>query len=201
MSRCSHSSLRVRPSCACSRSRSLRRLGSARALKSTSVSWRSAMSYTQVLTRLNDRQVPPCVSSTGLSARADEFGESRFLRSWRDSIPLARFAGGAMIDGLRHQLLCVSLLAIASAVAAHAQNYTKPKVRAITGFVRLDRASYAPQIAETLAVLREAKREFEKQGYEVETIRIVTQPLGELVSGQSDAEALAFLKVLDELSA
>ncbi|TLY76475.1 MAG: DUF711 family protein [Gammaproteobacteria bacterium] len=106
-----------------------------------------------------------------------------------------------MIDGLRHKLLCVSLLAIASAVAAHAQNYTKPKVRAITGFVRLDRVNYAPQIAETLAVLREAKREFEKQGYEVETIRIVTQPLGELVSGQSDAEALAFLKVLDDLSA
>jgi len=105
-----------------------------------------------------------------------------------------------MIDGLRHKLLCVSLLAIASAVTAQAQNYTKPKVRAITGFVRLDRANYAPQIAETLAVLREAKREFEKQGYEVETIRIVTQPLGELVSGQSDAEALAFLKVLDDLS-
>ncbi len=106
-----------------------------------------------------------------------------------------------MIHSLRPKLLCVSLLAIASAVAAQAQNYTKPKVRAITGFVRLDRANYAPQIAETLAVLREAKREFEKQGYEVETIRIVTQPLGELVSGQSDAEALAFLKVLDDLSA
>jgi len=105
-----------------------------------------------------------------------------------------------MIDGLRHKLLCVSLLAIASAVAAQAQNYTKPKVRAITGFVRLDRANYAPEIAETLAVLREAKREFEKQGYEVETVRIVTQPLGELVSGQSDADALAFLKVLDDLS-
>ena len=29
----------------------------------------------------------------------------------------------------------------------------------------------------------------------------MTQPLGELVSGQSDAEALAFLKVLDQLSA
>src|SRR5207302_656444 len=51
------------------------------------------------------------------------------------------------------------------------------------------------------SVLREARGEFAKQGYEVETIRIVTQPLGELVSGQSDAEALAFLKVLDKLSA
>src|SRR5947207_7285437 len=32
--------------------------------------------------------------------------------------------------------------------------------------------------------------EFAKQGYEVETLRIVTQPLGELVSGLSDAQAL-----------
>ena len=81
-----------------------------------------------------------------------------------------------------------------------AQTYTKPKVRAITGFVRLDRASYVQQIGETLTVLREAKSEFEKQGYEVESVRIVTQPLGELISGQSDAEALAFLKALDDLS-
>jgi hypothetical protein len=73
-------------------------------------------------------------------------------------------------------------------------------VRAITGFVRLDRATYAQQIAETLSVIRAAKSEFEKQGYEIETLRIVTQPLAELVSGQSDAEALKFLKAFDDLS-
>jgi len=83
----------------------------------------------------------------------------------------------------------------------HAQDFTKPKVRAITGFVRLDRAQYVQQIADTLSVLRAAKGEFEKQGYEVETMRIVTQPVTELVSGQSDADALAFLRALDELSA
>jgi uncharacterized protein len=83
---------------------------------------------------------------------------------------------------------------------AQGQSYTLPKVRAVTGFVRLDRANYQQQIAETLAVLREAKAEFNKRGYEVETLRIVTQPLGELVSGQSDADALAFLKSLDALS-
>jgi uncharacterized protein (UPF0210 family) len=107
-----------------------------------------------------------------------------------------------MIHSLRNKLIiCASLLAVASAVTAQEQRYTKPKVRAITGFVRLDRTTYAQQIDETLTVLRGAKGEFEKRGYEVETIRIVTQPLGELVSGQSDAEALAFLKVLDDLSA
>jgi uncharacterized protein (UPF0210 family) len=93
------------------------------------------------------------------------------------------------------------LFAAVPAVSAQAQTYSKPKVRAITGFVRLERADYAAQIAQSLAVLRAAKGEFEKQGYEVETIRIVTQPLAELVSGQSDGDALAFLKALDDLSA
>jgi hypothetical protein len=57
--------------------------------------------------------------------------------------------------------------------------YTKPKVRAITGFVRLDRAGYRQEVAEALAVLRAAKSQFEQQGYEVQTLRIVTQPLSE----------------------
>ncbi len=105
------------------------------------------------------------------------------------------------MHALRRQLLWTALLAVACATSVHAQDFTKPKVRAITGFVRLDRAQYVQQIADTLSVLRAAKGEFEKQGYEVETMRIVTQPVTELVSGQSDADALAFLRALDELSA
>src|ERR1019366_5245086 len=38
-------------------------------------------------------------------------------------------------------------------------------------------------------------------GYQVETLRLTTQPLGELVAGMSDAEALAFLSQFDKLSA
>ena len=105
------------------------------------------------------------------------------------------------MHAFRRQLLWTALLAVACATSVHAQDFTKPKVRAITGFVRLDRAQYVQQIADTLSVLRAAKGEFEKQGYEVETMRIVTQPVTELVSGQSDADALAFLRALDELSA
>lgn len=98
-----------------------------------------------------------------------------------------------------HPLL-LSLLMTISASLCGAQTYTKPKVRAITGFVRLDRANYVKEIGETLSVLRAAKAEFEKQGYEVESVRIVTQPLAELIEGQNDADALAFLKALDDLS-
>ena len=93
------------------------------------------------------------------------------------------------------------LLAVACAASAQAQDYTRPKVRAITAFVSLERASYARQIAATLAVLHEAQHDFEQQGYTVESVRITTQPLAELLRGQSDKEALAFLKALDELAA
>lgn len=93
------------------------------------------------------------------------------------------------------------LLAGACAATAQAQDYTRPKVRAITAFVSLERASYARQIAATLAILHEAQRAFEQQGYTVESVRITTQPLAELVRGQSEAQALGFLKALDELAA
>jgi len=100
-------------------------------------------------------------------------------------------------------IVAVSLLLYCAAWAApaSAQDRSKPKVRAITGFVRLDRAQYAKQVTDALEVLRAAQREFEKQGYEVESLRIVTQPLGELVKGLSETDAQAFLKALDDLSA
>jgi uncharacterized protein len=101
---------------------------------------------------------------------------------------------------LRQVLWCTLLLTATLDVSAQTPNYTKPKVRAITAFVRIERASYAPQVAAALQVLRAARQEFRHQGYEVETLRIVTEPLGELVAGLSDAEALAFLKGLDDLS-
>jgi len=77
---------------------------------------------------------------------------------------------------------------------------SNPKVRAITGFVRLDRTAYQKQIADALVVLRRLKAEFESSGYEVETVRLTTQPLAELVAGMSEEQALAFLAQLDELS-
>ncbi|HEY4972895.1 MAG TPA: DUF711 family protein [Steroidobacteraceae bacterium] len=101
---------------------------------------------------------------------------------------------------LTRDLFLLFLSAAASVASAQAQDYTKPKVRAITAFVRLEREQFTQQIDDTLAVLHAAKADFEQQGYEVETLRIVTQPLAELVRGQSDTEALAFLKDFDALS-
>src|SRR5579862_4969342 len=102
---------------------------------------------------------------------------------------------------IRNRFVAGLLLIVCSIVTAHAQSYTKPKVRAITAFVRIERPQYAQQITAALKVLGAARSEFEHRGYTVEGVRIVTQPLGELVAGQSDSDALAFLKTLDTLSA
>src|ERR1051326_423339 len=75
------------------------------------------------------------------------------------------------------------------------------KVRAITAFVHIDRPQYHQQIAGALAVLRKLKTEFEADAYAVETIRVTTQPLSELVAGLSEEDALKFLGELDEFSA
>jgi uncharacterized protein (UPF0210 family) len=77
----------------------------------------------------------------------------------------------------------------------------KPKVRAITAFVRLDPQNYERQLAEALGVLNRTKVEFKSQGYEVETIRFTTQPLAELTAGLTEDQALAFLGKLDALAA
>jgi uncharacterized protein len=76
----------------------------------------------------------------------------------------------------------------------------KPKVRAITAFVKIDRSTYVKQIQDTLGMLRTAKSEFEKGGYEVQTIRITTQPFPQYTRGITKAEALEFFKGLDALA-
>ena len=76
----------------------------------------------------------------------------------------------------------------------------KPKIRAVTAFIRLDRAQYESQIQETLKFLRSAKSQFEKSGYEVEGIRITTQPFPEYIKGLSANDALAFFRAYDALA-
>ena len=94
--------------------------------------------------------------------------------------------------------LLVSIgLATQVPVATQSQN---PKVRAITAFVRLDQDNYRTQISDALIVLEKAKAEFVSSGYEVETVRITTQPLGEMIKGMPEDKALALLRQINDLS-
>lgn len=94
-------------------------------------------------------------------------------------------------------VVSIGLVAQTRTATAQSQN---PKVRAITAFVRLDQNKYRKQIDDALAVLQKAKAEFTSSGYEVETVRITTQPLAELVAGMSEDKAFTFLRELDALS-
>jgi uncharacterized protein (UPF0210 family) len=75
-----------------------------------------------------------------------------------------------------------------------------PKIRAIAAFIRLERARWEQQIAETLAMLHGAKILAEDRGYPVESVRITTQPFPEYIRGLSKRETLAFLHQMDELA-
>ncbi|MBZ5644179.1 MAG: DUF711 family protein [Acidobacteriia bacterium] len=82
-----------------------------------------------------------------------------------------------------HALFLTFLLFASLAAPASAQE--KPKVRTITAFVRLDPGDYKQQFADTLALLRNAKARYELAGYQVQTIRIATQPFPEYTAGMS----------------
>jgi uncharacterized protein (UPF0210 family) len=97
-------------------------------------------------------------------------------------------------------LLALALFFIAASAARATEPASKPKIRAITAFVRLDRAHYKEQIQDTLSFLRQAKAAFEKSGYEVQTIRITTQPFPEYTRGLSEEETLAFFREYDALA-
>ncbi len=97
-----------------------------------------------------------------------------------------------------HAIFLAALLLAAMVAPASAQE--KPKIRTITAFIRLDPAQYQQQIADTLTMLRNAKARFGLAGYEVQTIRITTQPFTEYTHGMSKDAALAFFHDLDALA-
>lgn len=84
---------------------------------------------------------------------------------------------------------------------ATAGDVAKPKVRAITAFVRLERDTYQAQIADAVKMLKYARTVYESRGYEVQTIRISTQPFPEYTKGLKPEEVLAFFRDYDALAA
>src|ERR1700739_484927 len=84
---------------------------------------------------------------------------------------------------LSHAFFLAAFLLAVVVTPASAQE--KPKVRAITAFIRLDPGQYKQQITDTVAILRKSEARFDLAGYHVETIRITTQPFTEYMHGKS----------------
>jgi uncharacterized protein (UPF0210 family) len=77
---------------------------------------------------------------------------------------------------------------------------TRPKVRAITAFINVDPKSFSTQIEDTAQFLKTARETYTKAGFEVETIRIVTQPFPRYIAGMKHDDALALFRSFDELA-
>src|SRR5580704_13517109 len=97
-----------------------------------------------------------------------------------------------------HAIFLAAFLLAGFVAPAAAQG--KPKIRTITAFIRLDPAQYKQQVADTLKMLRNAKARYGLAGYEVQTIRITTQPFPEYTHGMSKEAALALFHDLDALA-
>jgi hypothetical protein len=110
-----------------------------------------------------------------------------------------------MRPGISRFFLAVCVVSISFVSPAFAQRKTavdptKPKIRAITAFVNLDRATYQQQIADAVKMLKYARTVFESRDFEVQTIRIATQPFSEYTKGLTPEQALAFFKDYDALA-
>ena len=97
-------------------------------------------------------------------------------------------------------LLAVSLLMGAANAQTVSRGSGQPKIRTVTAFLRLDRNSFRAQVADALRLLRAAQREFNEAGYEVETIRITSQPFPAIVRGMRTPQALAFFREYDNMA-
>src|SRR5437870_2021699 len=107
---------------------------------------------------------------------------------------------------LRHFISIALLVAAACFCAAsqaqqkNAAPPDKPKIRAITAFINVDRGQYKEQVADALKMLKRAQTILESRGYQVQTIRIATQPFPEYSKGLSAEQAIAFFKEYDALA-
>jgi uncharacterized protein (UPF0210 family) len=96
--------------------------------------------------------------------------------------------------------LLIGLAALLPVSAQQNPEHARAKVRTVTAFVRLDRSTYREQVSNALKMLRTAKAEFTKAGWEVETIRITSQPFPEITKGLTADQALAFFQEYDRLA-
>jgi uncharacterized protein (UPF0210 family) len=71
------------------------------------------------------------------------------------------------------------------------------RIRTITAGVNLKNTSDLATVESAIGFLQKAKKKFENEGYEIQTLRIATQPLPEYLNGKSRAAALADLKAID----
>ena len=91
-------------------------------------------------------------------------------------------------------------------VKNHGAIQTKPpakthrfRIRTITAGVNLDSTTDLKTIESAIEFLQKARKKYEDQGYEIQTVRIATQPFSQYLNGKSRVDAIADLKRIDDL--
>src|SRR5437016_3614606 len=79
-------------------------------------------------------------------------------------------------------------------VAAKSRRF---KIRTVTAGVNLKNTSDLATVESAIGFLQKARKKFEDEGYEIQTLRIATQPLPEYLNGKSRAAALRDLRAID----
>jgi uncharacterized protein len=90
--------------------------------------------------------------------------------------------------------LCLASLTLA------ADTTSRPKIRAITGFVDIDTKNYAAELKDTFAFLDRARKAYQNAGWVVSSVRITTQPFPQYTRGLSHDQALELLRNLSDLA-
>ena len=91
----------------------------------------------------------------------------------------------------------LSALALAAQQQATQQRSKHPNVRAITAFVRIDAQNYPAQMGEAIKFLTAAQAEYTRAGWNVQTVRITTQPFPEYTKGMAKGDAVKLLLAID----
>jgi uncharacterized protein (UPF0210 family) len=74
----------------------------------------------------------------------------------------------------------------------------RPRIRAVTAFIEIDKNNYNARIQEAQKFLADAKEALNKAGFEGAGGRITTQPFPQYTRGMSTADAVAFVGKLRE---
>lgn len=96
-------------------------------------------------------------------------------------------------------VLLLACMAMAGAQAP-ARAPVKPRVRAITAFITVDATAYRSQIEDAVAFLAKVRAAVTAAGYDVQTVRISTQPFPAFTRGLSRDAALALLQDIGALA-
>ena len=97
-------------------------------------------------------------------------------------------------------VVAASCVLNANTALGQGKNSEVPKIRTITAFVRVDREHFRSQVTEAVTMLNHAREMFIARGYEVQTIRISTQPFGEYIRSVDAQDAIAFFREYDALA-